>query len=159
VHAFTTSYFGDQPMGELIQGVDGNLYGTTSIGGNQEGTLFKLDLETSIYTSLHIFAYRSKDLKYDYYDGFRPYAGLVQGKNGMFYGTTTGGGGQGYGSVFVWNPVAQLESVIYSFSSTDANDGASPYASLIQGKDGAFYGTTFSGGKFNGKGTIFKLTY
>jgi uncharacterized repeat protein (TIGR03803 family) len=68
----------------LVQGFDGSLYGTTtSGGGNNDGTVFKVTPEGTL-TTLHSFG--------DGTDGLYPYAGLVQATNGKLYGTTTEGG-------------------------------------------------------------------
>ena len=76
-----------------------------------------------------------------------PYAGLVQGSDGNFYGTTYDGGTNGYGTVFKISTNGVLTS-LHSFTGT--NDGANPYAGLVQGSDGNFYGTTYSGGTNGG---------
>ena len=93
------------------------------------------------------------------WDGANPQAGLIQGSDGNFYGTTSEGGDNGgYGTVFKITSQGQ-EAVLYSFAG--GKDGASPYAGLIQGSDGNFYGTTYQGGAGGGAvdgGTVFKLT-
>ncbi len=90
------------------------------------------------------------------YDGAFP-SGLVQGRDGYFYGTTQGG--RGYGSVFKISTNGDLTS-LYSFTGT--NDGASPNAGLVQGSDGYFYGTTQYGGtvsaSIGGFGTVFRIS-
>ena len=91
-------------------------------------------------------------------NGANPYAGLVQGSDGNFYGTTRlttfpGGTVGGYGTVFKISTNGALTS-LYSF--TGGNDGANPYAGLVQGSDGYFYGTT-SGGTY-GNGTVFQIS-
>src|SRR5450759_156770 len=72
-------------------------------------------------------------------DGYQPYAGLVQGTDGNFYGTTLYGGTSGSGTVFKITP-AGTRSTLYSFAGSI--DGGYPYAGLVQGTDGNFYGTT-----------------
>jgi uncharacterized repeat protein (TIGR03803 family) len=88
---------GANPQAPLVQGTDGNLYGTTVGGGSQAsatnsfcgycGTVFKISLSGQL-TTLYSFC-----LEGDCPDGAEPYAGLVQGKDGNFYGMTTEGGG------------------------------------------------------------------
>src|SRR5206468_4264945 len=85
--------------------------------------------------------------------GANPFAGLVQGNNGSFYGTTRYGGTNGSGAVFEIKANGRLTR-LYSF--TGGNDGAHPYAGLVLGSDGSFYGTTSDGG--GGAGTVFRLT-
>jgi uncharacterized repeat protein (TIGR03803 family) len=88
-------------------------------------------------------------------NGANPGAGLVQGKDGNFYGTTVVGGANGYGSLFQLTLSGTLATLI-SFDRT--NNGANPGAALVQGSDDAFYGTTANGGGTNEAGTIFKVT-
>jgi uncharacterized repeat protein (TIGR03803 family) len=85
-----------------------------------------------------------------------PAAGLVQGSDGNFYGTTSGGGVSSFGTVFRMVPAGAV-TTLYSFS-YDGSDGSYPYAALVQGAYGNFYGTTVVGGTPYGGGTVFKLT-
>lgn len=94
-------------------------------------------------------------------DGALPYAGVIQATDGNFYGTTTGGGAYGYGTVFKINSGGML-TTLHSFGGAD---GEFPYASLFQGADGNFYGTTSSGGAgecsfygYTGCGTVFEIS-
>jgi uncharacterized repeat protein (TIGR03803 family) len=87
-------------------------------------------------------------------DGGNPGAGLVQGSDGSFYGTTEYGSTQNYGTVFKISTNGAL-TTLYSF--TGISDGANPQAGLVQGSDGNFYGTTSHGG-LGGAGTVFRLT-
>jgi uncharacterized repeat protein (TIGR03803 family) len=81
--------------------------------------------------------------------GRNPHAGLVQGSDGDFYGTTYAGGNANYGTVFKITPAGVL-TTLHSFNSY-------PHAGLVQGSDGDFYGTTGSNGT-SGYGTVFKIT-
>ncbi len=93
-------------------------------------------------------------------DGSYPYAPLVQGTDGNFYGTTQGGGAYGYGSVFKLTPLGEL-TTLYSFCEEQGcPDGTNIYAGLIQASNGDFYGVTESGGTSGGCGcgTVFKIT-
>jgi len=135
---------GSDPQAGLVQGADGNFYGTTSSGGaNGLGTVFKITPSGTL-TTLHSF---------DQVDGANPLAGLIQATNGDFYGTTYSGGAHGSGTVFRITPSGTLTS-IHSFSN---KDGAEPLAALIQATDGNFYGTTEQGGAHN-QGTVFNIT-
>src|SRR5208283_5109939 len=129
----------------LVQGTDGNFYGTT-FGGPANGTVFKITPSGTL-TTLYTFCFSCT--------GAGPYAGLVQGTDGNFYGTTFNGGGNGVGTVFTITPGGTL-TTLYSFcSQSGCTDGANPYAALVQGTDGNFYGTTLGGAA---NGTVFKMT-
>jgi uncharacterized repeat protein (TIGR03803 family) len=135
---------GDSPHAALVQGADGNLYGTTTDGGaNYDGTVYRMTTN-GVLTTL---------LSFDYANGAFPYAGLAQGADGSFYGTTSGGGTNGQGTVFRMT----TNGVLTTLLSFDSTNGAYPYAGLVQGADGNFYGTTENGGT-NGNGTVFKIT-
>jgi len=145
LYSFTGGNEGGQPTAPLVQGSDGNFYGTTDEGGtNGYGTVFKISTNGAL-TSLYSFTGGN--------DGVYPYAGLVQGTNGNFYGTTWQGGTNGYGTVFNISTNGAL-TTLYSF--TGGNDGAYPYAGLAQGADGNFYGTTYEGGRGRA-GTVFRV--
>ncbi len=95
---------GEYPGAELVQAADGNLYGTTQSGGTNQncdpygcGTVFKISPSGTL-TTLHSF---------NNADGSYPYAGLVQARDGNFYGTTLTGGADGDGTVFRLLPVRQ----------------------------------------------------
>jgi uncharacterized repeat protein (TIGR03803 family) len=146
LYSFTGTNDGGNPYAGLVQGPDGNFYGTTFFGGtNGYGTVFKF-ATNGTFTSLYSFTGTN--------DGANPYAGLVQGSDGNFYGTTFYGGTNGYGTVFEFATNGTFTS-LYSFTGT--NDGANPYAGLVQNVDGSFYGTTTYGGT-NGYGTVFRLS-
>lgn len=131
----------------LVQGIDGNLYGTTGFGGaNNVGTVFKIT-PTGTLTTLHSFAGYPTE-------GATPYAGLILATNGNFYGTTTAGGTKGFGTVF------QITSggVLTTLHSFDYTDGDFPTGSLVEATNGTLYGTTDGGGA-GGNGTVFKITF
>ena len=144
----------------LVQGADGNLYGTANTGGANlgAGTVFKVT-PGGVLATLYNFCAAP-----DCTDGERPFAGLVLATDGSFYGTTAGGGtGSGYGlcgTVFRITPAGTL-TTLYSFcSQANCTDGEWPWAALIQATDGNLYGTTDLGGSrgVNGDGTVFKIT-
>lgn len=157
LYAFTGGADGGLPYAGLVQDAAGNLYGTTLLGGAYGGgVVFKLS-RSGEETVLHDFAGGN--------DGWMPSTGLVRDAAGDLFGTTDGGGGTGCsyglgcGIVFELDPEGQ-ETVLYSFSG--GADGAHPYSTLIEGPDGALYGTAFSGGDLScgqayGCGTVFKV--
>jgi len=144
---------GSGPGTALVQGSDGNFYGTTYAGGaNDEGTVFKITPSGTL-TTLYSFCTQTNCS-----DGVTPGAALVQAADGNFYGTTVGGGANGnYGTVFKITPGGTL-TTLYSFcSQNNCSDGYWSYAALVQATDGNLYGTTRAGGHW-GVGTIFKIT-
>ena len=160
LHSFDW-YDGASPTGALVQGNDGNFYGTTYGGGAEPrvGTVFKITPGGAL-TTLYSFCAQANCT-----DGQQPYARLVRGSDGNFYGTTLEGGantgcslGSGScGTVFKITPGGTL-TTLYSFcAQAGCADGGNPYAGLIQASDGNFYGTNFGRG-VNGYGTVFKIT-
>jgi uncharacterized repeat protein (TIGR03803 family) len=153
---------GEAPLASLIFDPDGNLYGTTQVGGARGvgGTVFKLapNADGSWRESvLHSFCSRTNCS-----DGDNPEANLIFDPDGNLYGTTQVGGAHGVGgTVFKLAPNADgswRESVLHSFCSRPhCSDGEFPEASLIFDPDGNLYGTTFGGGGLFGGGTVFKL--
>ncbi len=138
---------GNGPVAGLVQGSDGNFYGTTQSGGTYSyGTVFRI---TSSGACTNLYSFGSSPT-----DGNGLVAGLVQGSDGNFYGTTYFGGLTGVGTVFRISPTGAYTN-LYSFGYSP--DGFNPYAGLVQGSDGNFYGTTYFGGLMGG-GTVFRIS-
>jgi uncharacterized repeat protein (TIGR03803 family) len=138
---------GTSPLGSLFQHTDGNLYGTTSLGGSGDGTVFRITL-AGVFSSL---------VSFNGVNGSGPAAGLVRGSDGNFYGTTQFGGATDNGTVFRVTPSGALTSLA-SFAGTNGNF---PLASLLASSDGFLYGTTSgdkSVGGTNTFGTVFRVT-
>ena len=149
LHAFSGADDGAQPQAALVLGSDGNFYGTTggvydAITGvrSSNGTVFKIT-PAGVLTTLHTFAS-------DGSEGIEPTAALIQGSDGNFYGTTSGGPS---GTVFSITPAGTFTN-LHAFSGSA--DGANPLAALIQGSDGNLYGTTSAGGTDN-HGVVFRV--
>lgn len=142
---------GTTPDSGLVQATNGDLYGTTSDGGDAFGgfgTVFKITPSGTL-TTVHIFAGN--------FTGIEPVAGLVQAANGDLYGTTIFGGANGAGTVFKMTPGGAL-TTLYSFcGEDDCGDGQNPQVNLVQATNGDLYGTTSLGGA-NAMGTVFKMT-
>jgi uncharacterized repeat protein (TIGR03803 family) len=151
------------PQGALMQGTDGNLYGTTAgitgnVAMNTGGSVFMMTLEGTLTTLLRMGGWL----------GSFPETGLAQGTDGNLYGTTAGGRGISYygpyGTVFQMPPGGNLLYFrnLYEFcGQANCADGSTPNA-LIQATDRSFYGTTVYGGVAGGCGgagcgTIFKI--
>jgi uncharacterized repeat protein (TIGR03803 family) len=150
----------------LVEGTDGNFYGTTVAGGNTSaggfcgtggcGTVFKIT-PTGVLTTLYRFSGN---------DGYQPESALVQARSGNFYGTVSDGGPNGGGTIFRVTPNGTLTTLYGFCAQPNCTDGASPEAGLIQGSDGNFYGTAQLGGNnytcllllSGGCGTVFKIT-
>ena len=148
---------GAYPHGTLVLSGDGNFYGTTSGGGRfSAGTVFSITPSGS-FTALYSFCAKSGCA-----DGNGPQAGLALGSDGLFYGTTYNGGVNsscegGCGTVFKITPQGSL-TTLYSFCSQgNCSDGDGPLSTLVEGRDGNFYGTTARGGAYS-QGTIFKIS-
>src|SRR5207247_2312456 len=139
---------GANPIAGLIQGSDGNFYGTTTLGGLfYQGTLFRITPAGAV-TILHSFSGLLGD-------GSVPMGGVVQAADGNLYGTTARGGAHCLGTPFTIGPAGNV-TMLHSFSGS-AGEGADPLAGLVQASDGNFYGTTALGGAHH-VGTLFKIT-
>ena len=141
---------------QLTQGLDGNLYGTTGLGGSNCstdgcGTVFKITPDGSV-TVIYNFCARQFCS-----DGFSPSAGLALGFDGNFYGVTVDGGRFGDGTVFKITPSGKV-TTLFNFGRN--HSGFIPVAALLAARDGSFYGTTTKGGQFciHFCGTVFKIT-
>jgi uncharacterized repeat protein (TIGR03803 family) len=143
LYDFTGGADGASPLAAPIQGSDGNLYGTAAAGGANYGVIYKITAAGK-FSVLHTFVAS---------DGTFPQTQLIQSTDGNLYGTTSGGGANGnLGTIFKITPAGKL-TTLFSF---DSVHGTSPDASLIQGKDGNFYGSARLGGLY-GHGVIFKM--
>lgn len=137
----------------LVQGIDGELYGTTFSGSGNGGTVFKITTGGAL-TTLYKFCSQGEPCT----DGAQPNSGLVLATNGNFYGTTMNGGANqsscsdGCGTVYQITSGGKL-TTLHSF---DSADGAEPAVGLIQASNGVLYGTTSIGGTSN-LGTIFDV--
>lgn len=161
------------PVGGLIQATDGNFYGVTASGGANHcfqipqdggncGTVFRIS-PTGATSILYSFGTSISD-------GVTPLATLVQASDGNLYGTTVNGGANSCttsnethncGTLFKTTLSGQT-TILYSFGPV-YTDAIAPQGALIQGTDGALYGTTAAGGGgscggFFGCGTVFKIT-
>ncbi len=155
---------GAAPAARLVQDGFGNLYGTTSNGGDAQciphygeqgcGTVFKIDT-AGHETVLHRFTGAPTD-------GQIP-SGLIIDAHGIMYGTTTFGGRHDFGTVFRVDPSGN-ETILYSFRGAAVGDGAVAGGTLTRDSQGNLYGSTTDGGNLGcaslapGCGTVFKLS-
>ena len=150
LHTFAGGKAGSRPLAPLVQGTDGNLYGTTFFTGNASGggTVFKISTG-GVFSILHIFKGGTSD-------GWTPMSGLTEGTDGRFYGTTTAGGTYNMGIVYAVSATGAV-SILHSFSGVDSvtgfDNGSGPVGGLLLASDGNFYGTTYGG-----FGTVFRLS-
>jgi uncharacterized repeat protein (TIGR03803 family) len=129
-----------------MQGSDGNVYGTTQMGGGY-GTVYKLNPATGVFTTLHKFAGGLNDAR-------TPLGGVTEAADGYLYGTTVLGG-QGYGTVFRVHPTTLAYNIVFLFA---GSNGRSPSGNLLRAADGTLYGVTRLGGAAN-YGTVFQLSF
>jgi uncharacterized repeat protein (TIGR03803 family) len=146
IYSFTGGADGGNPLAGFIIGPQGELYGTTSVGGKHgAGTVFKIS-QSGAEQVLYSFTGGA--------DGANPNSSLIFDAAGNLYGTTYSGGSAGAGAVFKVTQ-AGAESVLYSFSG--GTDGSNPQSKLIFDAAGNLYGTTYYGGAYAG-GTVFEVT-
>ena len=151
LHSFNYNYGDGGYPGGLVLGRDGNLYGTTSLGGDpSNGTFFVVSRDGNTFATLYYFEYLiGKNPGYS--------TVLVLGRDGNFYGTAPAGGANAAGTVFKITP-GGTPTLLYSFcAQLNCTDGASPSASLLLASDGNFYGIAYGGGDHQ-FGTVFKIT-
>ncbi|MGA2751333.1 MAG: choice-of-anchor tandem repeat GloVer-containing protein [Verrucomicrobiota bacterium] len=183
----TATNDGSDPEAALIQGSDGIFYGTTHDGGGNldDGAVFSMTAD-GVLTNLLVYGIGNGGFQagvlqgpdgllyggtvggyvfglttnggcttlFSFARGEGLAATLAVGTDGNLYGVTEGGGTNGDGSVFETSTSGTL-ATLYSFKG--GTDGTSPAAPLIQGGDGAFYGSAIKGGA-NGAGTVFRVT-
>ncbi len=136
---FDNSLFGKSPIGSLLIGSDGNLYGAASYGGKKDkGVLFQFNPVTKVYTV---------KVEFDGLSGSNPVGELIQTNDGEIYGTTREGGITDEGVLFKYSPVSGNYTKLADFGGID--DGKYPEGGLTLGDDGKLYGVTTSGGVNN----------
>lgn len=163
LYEFDAGLNGNWPVGRLLEGGDGNLYGVLLKGGllGGTGTVYKITPD-GFLTVLYSFRGPPDD-------GYTPYGGLTRGSDGSLYGVTVHGGSNECpqtrstcGTIYKIAPDGTY-TMLYEFGAT-SEDGAGPTGELVETNTGLFYGTTQSGGandcgiEFNNCGTVFKMT-
>ena len=145
LYSFTNGVDGSQPECQLVEASPGVFFGTATNGGaDQYGTVFEIT-SAGAFTTLYNFTNGA--------DGSMPVGGLALGHDGNLYGTAYNGGSNLFGALFEITPGGTF-TPLFSFSGM--SDGANPFAPMILGADGAFCGTTSSGGQSFG-GTAFRF--
>jgi uncharacterized repeat protein (TIGR03803 family) len=143
---------GSWPVAGLLQSTDGSFYGTTSLGGaSNGGTIFHLS-STGVFSTVYSFCSQPNCS-----DGRYP-MGMIRGADGNLYGVTNHGGNHNSycanecGTIFKLSPSGGLTTIYRFCAQQHCPDGGLPQT-LIQGTDGALYGTTTFP-----TGTTFQLT-
>jgi uncharacterized repeat protein (TIGR03803 family) len=180
LHAFQCcTADGDYAIAGLVRDSQGNLYGTTEMGGfygtnycagSGCGTVFEVSPPTESggsWTEQVLYSFKSNLSGYS--DGFYPLGTLILDKAGNLFGNTVSGGALGGGTVFELSPPSVsggtwTETMLHNFSYSVSDDGAAPLGNLIFDEAGNLYGTTQFGGNYcvynqapYGCGTVFKL--
>ena len=135
----------------LVQGSDGNLYGTTEVSSGTEGTVFKFATSASKPTTLHVFCTTGEPCL----DGAKPVAGLTLASNGLFYGTTLDGGYYGVGALFQITTAGKFTH-LYDFGG--GMYGSYPESPPILAADGYLHGTASEGGSSKNDGLLYKIS-
>lgn len=150
LHSFTGSD-GANLLSGLVQGIDGNIWGTASsmdVSPGNLGSIFSITPynpnSASTFYLKHTFAST---------EGNNPYSPLLQHRDSSFMGTTRYGGASNKGTIYQ-SDILGMTTTLYSFS---GSDGAEPAGNLTRGYDGAYYGVTRAGGSSN-HGTLFKFS-
>jgi len=149
LHSLSPFYPGEgsEPKGGVIQASNGLFYGTTELGG-YGGEIFRMDAAGGFGVIHRFDAYAS--------DGWKPVSGLIEARDGFLYGTAPIGGqpvtGLRYGVAYRMDKAGAV-TVLHTFTGPD---GTRPQAALVQGADGALYGSAIVGGAF-GLGVLFRL--
>lgn len=147
LHSFTEAIDGRWPQGPLVLASDGNLYGTTWLGGTHgQGTVFRIDLQGNVTTLWNLDPQGTPG------DPGNPGGGLILAADGRLVGTSVSGGADGFGTVFAVN-LDGTHAVLHDFDGMDAWDDSN---GVVQAEDGAFYGTTPSDTR-NAAGVAFRL--
>jgi hypothetical protein len=158
LYTFQGGSDGAYPYSSLVFDEAGNLYGTTTGGGDPTcfcGVVFKLaHSKSGSWTERTLYSFTGND-------GASPFKGLIFDDEGDLFGATYAGGSSNAGAVFELMPPSGnsagpwREKVLYSF--TGGSDGGFPISDLVRDKGGKLYGTTLQGGAL-GYGAVFQLT-
>jgi len=171
IYSFRGGNDGAYPYAGVTIGPDGNLYGTTSSGGQGApacpggcGTVYKLTPPANVCQ--RVSCPWNETVIYNFFQSGvglgDPWAGVIFDRSGNIYGTTTQGGtggcpNPGCGAVYELIPSGASWTAVVLYSFTGHSDGAVPYAGLVQDPAGNLYGVSYYSGFFQGYGAIFEL--
>ncbi|MDB6073876.1 MAG: hypothetical protein JWO89_1516, partial [Verrucomicrobiaceae bacterium] len=154
VHEFSGGTDGFKPQGPLLKtkiGGDSFYFGTTAGGQSNLGSIFRMAADGAVVTLKEFASNTAPEI------GSAPSPSLVEGNDGLLYGTTTAGGLNGGGTLFRIAKTGEF-AVLRQFSN-EVVDCVRPSA-LVKDQDATLtnlYGVTAQGGTF-GRGTVFKYT-
>ena len=150
LHHFSSDE-GADAFGQLLLSSDGNFYGTTRSGGDDNincvggcGTIYRIS-PTGDFNTRHFMTVSQ---------GSSLQGGLIEGTDGTLYGTATTGGPNGCGTVYSFSRVDFSVKVLHSFDC--GAEGRFPYGRLVQATNGYLYGTTSEGAAAE-EGTVYRL--
>ena len=151
LYNFTGNSDGGEPMGNVLLGSDGNIYGTTAgYGQYNYGVVYKLTANNGAWSQSVLHAFQGST------DGEVPRDGLIQSASGTLYGTTAGFDNS-YGNVFSLNTDGSSYASIYNIPSCQScYTGNGPWQTVTMDSSGNLYGTTYADGT-NNNGEVFKL--
>ena len=134
-----------QPYGGAVLDAAGDQFGTTAQGGPaNDGTIYEIPKGAATLTTIASF---------NGADGNSPYAAMTLDGSRDLFGTTDGGGANGYGTVF---EIASGSSVITTIASFNGPNGQNPYGAVVFDASGNLFGTTYGGGAA-GYGEVFEI--
>lgn len=145
VYDFTSGTGGCNPIGNLIQGSDGNFYGADQGDTSSSSTAFKLSKKYQLET-INTFTESGPNT---------PNSGVIQGTDGNLYGTTTGGGAFYDGTIYLLSTMGSFTK-LYDFPAPTKSNYMMTPGLLLQHTNGKFYGQTYYGGFF-GLGSVYEL--
>lgn len=148
LYAFSGSDGQNPEVGRPILAADGNYYGLTEQGGADNGGTAYVMSPTGKLSILYNFGGTAGD-------PVGPSGPLIQGADGNFYGTSSQGGGLGGGAVFRMSGTGQV-TILHNFPAKSTTDGVAPMGGVVQSRNGALFGVTFSGGSGD-LGTVYEL--
>ena len=135
-------------LGSLVEGKANMLFGMTNRGGAaDEGTVFKFNCVTNVFTKL---------IDFDFVGGQNynnAYGSLIESTPGKYLGMTNIGGTTDLGTIFEYDTTTESLTTKHSFNAYSL--GENPTGSLLAASNGRFYGLTYLGGKYNA-GTLFE---
>ena len=156
---FGSNHYVETPIGTLVWGPGGSLFGATEEGGAGLGSVFELTLNQGggwSESDLYAFCRNGPPCS----DGAEPMAGVTFDQAGNLYGTTEAGGFKSqWGVVYQLKPVdgGWTETTLHTFSPVGGG-GGHPLCQVSIDPSGNLYGTVYEGGRNSGQcGGVWKL--